>query len=129
MTASLDFSIEVTIECDQAVFDDWILDGTTHQISVKDEPLLLALGPLGDNVSSLRGTDSHSFCGKRVYEIVDDSRVASFVRITDTDNIMIDPISQDETGSYTIQVRASMVDYPSVEALATVTIEVNPCQV
>ena len=81
-TAQVSFSLNVGATCESAEFVEWSLPGQSYTNTVKGEPQVVAIGPVQDTVSKINGNqDGLTYCGKRVYRIVDDSSVASFLTI------------------------------------------------
>ena len=73
MTAQADFTVIVEATCDVTQFREWALDGKSFQQYVQADAAAHALGPAQDAVSQTKGNqDGVSFCGDRVYRIIDE---------------------------------------------------------
>lgn len=73
--------------------------------------------------------DGLTYCGPRVIEITSDPTIHSAF-------LSLDPVSKvltlgsndtNDVGSYTIEVRTYLEDYPAVEATTTFTVMINYC--
>ena len=71
--------------CDVTMFVDWSLKDTSYLSNVKGEEVSGSIGPVKDAVSQVKGNaDGVSYCGKRLYRIIDDTATSSFFSIDPT---------------------------------------------
>lgn len=93
MTSQVDFTLTVEADCQVSEFLDWSLEGTLYTTSVKEESQKVTLGPVLDSVSQINGNqDGFSFCGQRVFSLVD---TYSFLSIVSSGDgiLIIEPLS------------------------------------
>jgi hypothetical protein len=96
---------------------------------VKADAQIIQVGPIQDSVSQNRGSqDGLTFCGQRLYRIVDEASVSSFLSIDDQALVLLPTSSADE-GIYTVEIEVSLQDFPAIKQVAAITVQVNPCQV
>ena len=70
----------------------------------------MALGPVQDSVSLINANkDGLTFCGKRLYRIVDSAAVATFLAVDqDAQTMTIEAKREEDEGLYTIEVEVSL---------------------
>ena len=67
------------------MFVDWSLKDTSYLANVKGDEVSGSIGPVKDAVSEIKGNaDGVSYCGKRLYKIIDEPATSSFFSIDPT---------------------------------------------
>ena len=85
ISAQTEFVINVVATCDATMFVEWSLQDSSFAANVKGEEVSGSIGPVKDAVSQIKGNaDGVSFCGKRLYRIIDEQTVTSFFSIDPT---------------------------------------------
>ena len=82
-----------------------------------------------DTVSQSAGnSDGLTFCGERIYELIDPSLHEVFMTF---DQRVLTVLSDGnaEIGFYEAQVKVSLADYPEIFKMADFSITINPCEV
>ena len=86
LTAHVDFTLTVGAVCGSTSFIDWGLHEKLFISTVKGKTIVEQMGPVKDTVSQINGNkDGLTFCGDRVYRVVDNSVVSSFLTLSDDD--------------------------------------------
>ena len=126
-----DFIIRMVDPCPTAVFDLFEIQDMTR--SVFQVELFQTLNPIADNISQTYGDQSGlTFCGLRTFEITTTpiayySSYLSFDGTSETLRVQTDLFS--DIGIYDIEMKVSLVDYPTVFSLATFQVIIGDCQV
>ena len=83
VTAQIDFTLDIEATCEVTKFMDWTLkESTSFQHYVKAVATQHSIGPVYDSVSRINGNqDGLSFCGPRVYRIINAENFSSFLTI------------------------------------------------
>lgn len=83
--AEAKFVVNVVATCDATMFVDWSLKDSSFQAYVKGDEFSASIGPVKDAVSQIKGNaDGVSYCGKRLYRIIDESATSNFFTIDPT---------------------------------------------
>ena len=86
MTSQVDFTITVNAVCGSTSFIDWALHEKLFISTVKGKVIVGEMGPVLDTVSQINGNkDGLTFCGDRVYRVVDNTAVSSFLTLSNDD--------------------------------------------
>ena len=100
-------------------------------ISVKGPASTLVLNVPKDVVSSNLGSkDGFTFCGARVFEIatLPASTYSNFLSLEQTTGTLtLLSTDHSDIGTYEIDVRASLEDYPAVSSTVSLSVEVQAC--
>ena len=74
--------MNIVATCDVTIFVNWSIPNIRVQSYVKGDIVTRSIGPVDDAVSLIRGNqDGVTFCGTRVFRILDDSAVSGFLSI------------------------------------------------
>ena len=106
-------------------FIDWhLLEIADYQHYVKADAAVYSVAPVEDTVSRINGEqDGLSFCGPRIYRLIDAESVSSFLTIdSDAGTIKVEPKTDAEEGVHHVDVEVSLQNYPDIKEVATVTI-------
>lgn len=118
MVSSVELSLQVIASCDYTSFQDWSLEGTTLQTSVKGDAVTSQLnGLVYDTVSQAMGDkDGLSFCGGRNYNLIDwSSQFSAGTTLTintETDTLVLESTSDADIGKFDVQIEISLQEYP-----------------
>lgn len=72
--------------------------------------------------------DGKTFCGDRVYQIMNQESLSSFIEITDN-VITVQALEEAQIGEHEVQLKAHLKDYSSQMITNAFKVTVNPCKV